>query len=104
MDYKFVAGDTGSILRVTCKNDSDDAVIDITGATMKLKWKNKSGILQTKTMTPINPPTNGKAEYQFATGELFPGLMEFEIEITDAASKIVRSVDLISLSVRRALS
>lgn len=102
--YQFVAGDTGSKLRVTCKNDSDNTVIDLTDATVKLKWKDSSGTLQSKTMTIISPATNGIAEYQFASGELYSGTMSFEIEITDAGGKIIKSLDYIVERVRAGLS
>ena len=102
--YQFVANDTGSKLKVTCKNDADSTVIDLTGATVKLKWKNSSGILQTKTMTVLTPATNGQAEYQFLIGELFSGTMDFEVEITDSGGKITRCLDLIAEKVRAALT
>lgn len=100
--YQFVAGDTGSKLEVTCINDDTGAVINLTGSTVKLKWKNTAGVLQIKTMT-ITSAVGGVAEYQFLTGELFSGTMNFEVEITDSSSKIIRSLDLISEKVRRAL-
>ncbi|MCC7202439.1 MAG: BppU family phage baseplate upper protein [Nitrospirae bacterium] len=101
--YQFVAGDTGSKLKVTCKNDADNSIIDLTGATVKLKWKDSGGALQTKTMTVLTPATNGQAEYQFASGELFAGTMNFEVEITDAGSKVIRCLDLIIGKVRELL-
>ncbi len=101
--YQFVAGDTGSKLKVTCKNDSDSTVINLTGATVKLKWRGSGGTLQTKTMTILTPATNGQAEYQFLTGELFAGTMDFEVEITDSGGKVIRCLDLISEKVRAAL-
>lgn len=102
--YQFVAGDTGSKLRVTCKNDADSSVIDLTGATVKLKWKDSSGTLQTRTMTLLTPATNGQAEYLFLPGELFAGTMDFEVEITDAGGKIIRCLDLIPEKVRSSLA
>lgn len=101
--YQFVSGDTGSTLKVTCKNDSDNAVIDLTGATIKLKWKDSSSTLQTRTMTIVSPATSGIAEYQFLAGELFAGLMNFEIEITDSGGKIIRCLEIIAEKVRAAL-
>lgn len=101
--YQFVAGDTGSKLKVICKNDADNSLIDLAGATVKLKWKDTSGTLVAKTMIILNPSTDGKAEYQFAANELFAGTMDFEIEITDSGGKIIKSLDLIRETVRKAL-
>ena len=104
MSYEFVAGDTGSKLRVTCKNSSDLTAIDLTGAVVALKWRSSvSDAIVTKTMTLLSPNTDGKAEYQFGTSELEKGPMSFEVQITDAGGKVVRSLDLISETVREAL-
>lgn len=100
--YQFVAGDTGSKLEVTCKNDADNTAINLTGATVKLKWKDAGGTLQTKTMT-ITSAATGVAEYQFLAGELFAGLMNFEVEITDSGGKIIRCLEIIAEKVRAAL-
>ncbi len=102
--YQFVAGDTGSKLKVTCKNDADSSVINLTGSTVKLKWKDSGGTLQTKTMTVLTPATNGQAEYQFAANELYAGTVNFEVEITDSGGKIIRSLDVIVEKVRAALT
>lgn len=101
--FNLVSGDTGSKIRVTCKNDSDESIIDLTSKTVNLKWKNAAGVLQTKQMTIINPATDGKAEYQFVTTEIYPDKMKLEVEIIDSISNKIRSLDLISLKVRTAL-
>lgn len=100
--YQFVSGDTGSKLQVTCKNDGDGSVINLTGATVKIKWKTAAGATVTKTMTVINA-AGGIAEYQFASGELYEGWMNFEIEITDSSSKVIRNLSLLQEKVRGAL-
>ena len=102
MAYEFVAGDTGSILEVTCKNDDDNTAINLTGCTVALQWKGIDGVLVSKTMTVTNA-AGGVAQYQFATAELFSGAMEFEVKITDVNSKVIRSLNLLSEGVRRAL-
>ena len=99
----FVSGDTGSKLEVTCKDDDTGAVIDLTGATVKLKWLDDAGALQTKTMT-ITHAATGVAEYQFLADELIQTQMQFEVEITDAGSNVLRSVELIRENCREALS
>lgn len=100
--YQFVAGDTGSILEVTCLNDSDNTAINLSGCTVTLQWKAVGGVRVSKTMT-ITDAAGGVAEYQFLANELYHGVMKFEIKITDVNSKVIRSLDLLEETVRRAL-
>jgi hypothetical protein len=79
-EVSFVAGDTGSKLRVTIRKKSDGSVWDLTGQTVTLKWLDANGTLVTKTMSSSDP-TTGIAEYQFTTGELFTGEMRFEVRV-----------------------
>jgi len=101
--YQFVSGDTGSKLQVTCKNESDESIIDITGSIVKLKWKDSGGVLITKTTT-VTSATGGMAEYQFGSSELFAGTMAFEVEITDTSSNIISSLVMPDKRVRTKLS
>jgi hypothetical protein len=93
MPYKLAQGDTGSKIRATCKNDSDGSLIDLTGATVQLLWRDGAGALVTKTMTIVGAPTAGVAEYLFAAGEIFLPLMSFRVRITDAGGKILHNLD-----------
>lgn len=103
MANEFTEGDTGSKLEVTCKDDADKSVIDLTGATAKVRWKNGAGQLVEKAMTVTNA-AGGIAEYQFAAGELEPGTMGIEIEITDSGGDIIKNLSLILARVREKLS
>ena len=99
----FVSGDTGSKLEVTCKDDDTGVVINLTGATVKLKWRDAAEVLQTKTMTIIDA-VNGVVDYQFLADELIAPQMKFEVEITDSGGKVLHSIELIRESVRAALA
>lgn len=101
MGYELVSGDTASALQVRCRDNQTKLPIDLTGATVRLKWMSGANIVS-RTMTIVDA-VQGVARYQFATGELEPGDMRFEVEITDSGGKIMRSLDLIVESVRRAL-
>lgn len=98
-DYQLVAGDTGSLLRVTCTNDDDGAAIDLTGATVALRWKDAAGTLVSRTMSAVAPATQGIAEYQFAATELIAPTMSFEVQIARSGGN-VRSLDPFDLLVR----
>lgn len=100
--YSFVQDDTASALRVLCRA-ADGSVIDLTGATVELLWRDSAGALQARTMTIESPATAGNANYQFAAGELEPPRMDWSLRITDAQGKELRSLELISESVREKL-
>lgn len=101
--YEFTSGDTGSVLRVTCVNDDDESAIDLTGATVVLKWYSRAGTLVSQTMTLVTP-ASGICSYQFAAGELEAPAMSFEVQITDASSKVIRSTATLDVDVRAAFA
>lgn len=102
MHYDFREGDTGSILRVHCKDNDTGAVIDVTNSSVNLQWRKASdGSLASVSMTIIDAP-NGIVEYKFAAGELTPPGMDFSIKITDPTTKYVTSLNSIFKSVRGA--
>ena len=99
--YSFVEGDTGSKLRITCRDNVTRLPIDLTGATVVLKWLRPTDqVAISKTMTVISPATSGIAEYLFLAGELVPGLMKMEVKITDAAGKILHTLQVMEEWVR----
>jgi hypothetical protein len=78
-------------------------VIDLTGATVRIRWKDKAGTVVEKSMT-VTDPTGGVAEYQFVTGELEAGTTGFEIEITDPQGDIIKNLSLLLVRIREKLS
>lgn len=100
MAVEFVAGDTGSKLVVTCKDKGTGDLIDLTGATVRLKYRIAGGSLATKTMSIQSPSTSGKAEYLFLAGELTDGEMVGEVEITDGEGKVTTQVTPFRLAIR----
>lgn len=100
--YDFTQDDTGSALRVLCRTQAG-AVIDLTGATVQLLWRDAAGVLQTRAMMVESPATAGNASYRFVEGELEPREMHFSARITDSGGKVLSSTDLISASVREKL-
>ncbi|SEN71006.1 protein of unknown function [Nitrosospira multiformis] len=97
----FVAGDTASVLKVTCV-DKSETPIDLTGCTANIRWKDEVGEVQTKAMTVLDA-ANGECTYQFGEDELFSPGMSFEVEVTDISGKKLSNVDLISVTVREQL-
>jgi len=99
MDYDFGEDDTGSKLRVTCKDSQTGLPINLTGATVKLQWRKPDVTLASVVMTVIDA-LGGVAEYLFAAGELKPKGMDFTVEITDSGGKILKNVNVIYKTVR----
>ncbi len=102
MSYDFVENDTGGKLRVTCKS-AQGAAIDLTGATITLKWRKADGQLETKPMSTVGAASGGIAEYQFAAAELFAPVMRCAVMITDASGYELSSLDHINLKIRKRL-
>jgi BppU N-terminal domain len=98
MPINLVAGDTGSILQVTCTR-VDGSVIDLTGATVQLFWRATSGPPQKRTMTVVHA-TNGIVSYQFQAGELVMGGLVGEIEIDFPDTTVLTSALSFSIPVR----
>jgi hypothetical protein len=100
-DYQFTENDTGSVLRVTHKYVQTSAVIDLTGKTAKLLWRDSSGVLQSRDMTAVTP-SSGKADYQFLAGELTSPSMRFRGQVVDALGKTITSLKSFTALVARA--
>jgi hypothetical protein len=99
----FVAGDTGSKLSVTCLDKDTQLAINLTGATVALKWEDDTGTVATRAMT-IDTPSAGICSYQFVADELFAPSMAFEVVVTTSTGKIISNIDLINVSVRGKLA
>jgi len=97
----MVTGDTGSKLVVTCNDNDTSSVIDLTGASVVLRWEGDTQV-ESRAMT-ITDAANGVAEYKFAAGEIIAPKMRFEVEITAGNGDIITNTALIELVVREQL-
>jgi hypothetical protein len=102
MGIEFVQNDTGSRLLDTAIDNATELPINLTGGTVRARYKIGGGALQTKQMT-ITDAANGKAEYLFLAGELAPGSLEGEIEIIDAGGKVITSLETFKFGIRTKL-
>ncbi|MDP2381250.1 MAG: hypothetical protein Q8N00_00440 [Nitrospirota bacterium] len=103
MGADLVAGDRGSLLRVTCRDNATKQVIDLAGKTVTLRYAINEAAPVDKVMAVLEPATNGKATYQFAAADLTPGAFTGEILLQSGAADQVTSVGLFYLTVRAAL-
>jgi len=92
-----VSGDTGTKLTAIVK-DTNAAVVDLTGATVRLRWLNET-VVTTVTAT-ITDDAAGAIEYLFLAGELIAPGMDIEVEVEDSGGLINTSLEVISLVVR----
>lgn len=104
MGYELVAGDTGSKIVLTCRDNQTQAAIDLTGKIVHLRYRIDGGAMQTKTMAIQSPPTAGKAEYQFGSSDLTAGTFQGEIQIQPGAADQLTSLLPFALQVRAPLS
>lgn len=101
-DYDFVEDDTNSKLKVTCTRDDTGAAINLTGATVTLKYKINAGTLATKTMS-VEDTTGGVASYTFTSDELAPGIMVAEVQV-ESGGKVVSSLEPMRFTIRERLA
>jgi hypothetical protein len=102
MSYQLVEGDTGVVLRTTCTEGDPAEAIDLTGFSALLRWKSTGTVVE-KAMTITDAP-NGVVQYQFATGDITPPDMEFEIVLTDEDGKVRASLQTFRQRVRERLA
>jgi hypothetical protein len=100
MATDLVAGDTGSVLRVTLKdNETGAPVPGLASSTVRMKYRARNGPLTTRQMNIQDAP-NAIVTYQFVAGELIAGPLTCEFEVTDASGQTVTSLQEFDLTVR----
>ena len=99
MSAELVTNDTGSVLRLTCKDNELGTAIDLTASTVRLRWEDDTATVQTRTMT-IEDTAGGIVTYQFLSGEIVYPKMRFEVEITDSGGYIISNLSLLEIETR----
>lgn len=100
--FHFVQADNKVRLQVTC-TDSAGAAINLSGASVNLRWRKKSdGLVENRAMT-IDNAASGVVSYLFLTGELVPPTMEYEVTVTKADGTVISSLDTEVLGIRTRL-
>ncbi len=97
----FVKSDSGSTIRITCISRNGE-IFNLTGYTVKLKYRIGSKVYTAKTMTIVEPATDGIAEYNFLPADLdIEGIMYAEVEVeNDGTSTLISSTDIMIFTVR----
>lgn len=99
----FVAGDTNSVLVVTCK-DQDGALINLGGYTVTLRWRYIANGPMTKRATMTNDDQvtlEGQAHYRWLAGELIAPTMFYDVVIREEETqRYVTQLDEVTLKIR----
>jgi len=98
--FTLVVGDTAKILEHTCV-DQDQNPIDLTSATIRLKFRIGSGPWKVRLMVVFGSPVNGVVRYQWITGDLDDsGTLQYEVVIQNLDGTIASNDDWQFLEVR----
>jgi hypothetical protein len=102
----LVKDDNGSQLECRLTRDDSNLPVDLTGATVRLKFRKKRTTIILFTLTnitiaPVDLP-NGQALFEFlaANLDLDAGLYEGEIEVTFSNSNIETVYEIIDFQIR----
>ena len=98
----LVENDTGIELRVNCTEGVPPVVLNLSGATVLLRWRGDEAPVE-RAMTIIDG-VNGVVSYIFKIGEIIAPDMEFEVQITDSAGNTRTSLQTFKERVRERLS
>lgn len=103
--YPLVKNDTAPQIKATITRDDTGNVVDMTGATVRLKFRKRATttVLFTLTAnTDVNNLSNGIAIFTFGAGNLDvdEGYYEGEIEITYSNSTVETIYEVLDFHVR----
>lgn len=102
--HDLVAGDGGSALHVTIKENTTGVPVDLTGKTVQLRFSINGGTTVLKTMTLLDQVARpGEATYQFTTGDLSAGAMTGEVRLQAGLSDQLTTIDSFYLHVKAPL-
>lgn len=93
--YTFVTNDIGLIIRRKLVSPLGEP-IDLTGAVVKIRWKQKRQPMQQRDADVMIPATNGIVEYVVQPGDFVPDELglNFEWEVTLGPTQKLSSPDL----------
>lgn len=105
MAIDLVEDDTGTVLHCTVRNKKPVAPIDLTGATVTLRWTINGGSPVQQTMTIVDAAA-GRVSYQFGAGELAVPIGEtsalrLNVVVTDAGGKVLTQITPITYTIRK---
>lgn len=103
--FYLVQSDVGTQIKATITREDDGTVIDLSDATVRLKFRKKGNSTVLSTLTSIalsSDKTNGIAIFEFEDGDLDidPGNYEGEIEATFTDGRIESVYEILEFFIR----
>jgi hypothetical protein len=102
--YQLVANDDAPDIKVTITREDTGAAVNISGGTVRLKFRAKGGSSLLFTLSDTNPDNlaNGIAVFQFGNTDLDidEGYYEAEVEITYNDGKVETLYEVLDFYVR----
>ena len=100
----FVAGDTNSTYLKVIIDAGSNQLVDLTGYTVTLRWRNTltGNMTATRSMVVLNQTTSkGQASYRFAPGELVAPYMWDDVVVTETATgRFVTQLEEVKSTIR----
>ena len=105
MAIDLVEDDTGTVVDYTLVNKKTKTPIDLSGATVVLRWTINGGAPVQQTMSILDAAA-GRVSYQFAAGELAvpsgtESSMRLNVVVTDAENKVLTQLKPITYTIRK---
>lgn len=99
MRTSLVEADTLPVLRVTLRYRGTSTPVDLTGATVTLRFGVAEGTVYERPMV-IDDIPGGVVHYAFQTGEINPGTMSYEVLVVFSDGGRLTTTELKRLGVR----
>ncbi len=106
MTFYLVKDDNAPQVKATITREDDGAIVDLTGATVRLKFRKKGTTTTLFTLTGVNDPNTNYAKgivlFNFGATDLdlASGFYEGEIEITYSAGTVETIYELLNFQLR----
>ena len=95
--------DKGLILILTIKDNKTQAAVNLTGATVLLRWKLGTGAVTESALT-ITDAVNGVVQYQFSIPFAESGSLQYEAVVNDATGNIYTNLAIQKFAIRAKLA
>ena len=102
----LVEDDTGTVVEYTLVNKKTKAPIDLSGATVVLRWTINGGPAVVQQTMTILDAAAGRVSYQFGAGELAvpagtDSAMRLNVKVTDAGGKVLTQLKPMTYKIRK---
>jgi hypothetical protein len=105
MGFDLVEDDTGTVLQGTVRNRKPRTIVNLTDATVVLRWTIDGGTPVQKDMTIVDASA-GRVSYQFGAGDLVvptgeQSQMRLNVVVIDSEGKVTTQPKPITYTIRK---